>query len=417
LLLEQIIDAIRKLIESKDFLERARRKDSDFTRNRKMSFTAMMVFMINLVRTSTQTALDRFWNMIGKPEQHMTQQSFSEARQKLRPEACIELHRLTVSQVYAHDVNRWHGMAVVAIDGSKIQLPDDKQLLEIFGGTGRGAVSPTAQASSAYDILNNIIVDAQIEPLSVCENTLAVKHMECISEIPGLERTLIILDRGYSSADLMAQAESKGLKFLVRLRKKFNVEIDGLSCGIHDFELPVEDAKLAVKVIKFVLPGGEVETLVTNLSDARMGIKAFKELYFLRWQIETKYGEVKLKIEIENFSGRTEIAIRQDFYITVMLSNVISIASREAQPVVDLARAGKKNKYRYKVNVNQAVGTLKDRFIQALLEADTQARGEKTEEIIRLLCEHVVPERKGRSVFRNPSPRKARFHHNMKSNC
>jgi hypothetical protein len=347
----------------------------------------------------------------------MAQQSFSEARQKLRPEACIELHRLTVSQVYTHDVDRWHGMTVVAIDGSKIQLPDDKHLLEVFGGTGRGADAPTAQASSAYDILNNIIVDAQIEPLSVSENTLAVKHMECISEIPGLERTLIILDRGYSSADIMAQAESKGLKFLVRLRKKFNVDIDGFSCGIHDFNLPVEDAKLAVKVIKFVLPGGEIETLVTNMSDARMGIKAFKELYFLRWQIETKYGEVKLKIEVENFSGRSEIAIRQDFYITVMLSNVISIAAREAQPVIDLARTGKENKYRYKVNVNHAVGTLKDRFIQALLEPDSKAREEKTDEIIKLLCEHVVPERKGRSVFRNPSPRKARFRHNMKSNC
>jgi hypothetical protein len=382
-----------------------------------MSFPEMIVFMINLVKTSTQTALDRFWNMMGKPERHMTQQSFSEARQKLRPEACIELHRLTVSQVYAHDVDRWHGMTIVAIDGSKIQLPDDKHLLEVFGGTGRGAESPTAQASSAYDILNNVIVDAQIEPLSVSENVLAVKHMECISEIAGLEHTLIILDRGYSSADLMAQAESKGLKVLVRLRKKFNVEIDSLSCGIHDFDLPVEDAKLAVNVIKFVLPGGEIETLVTNMFDARMGIKEFKELYFLRWQIETKYAEIKLKMEVENFSGRTEKAIRQDFYITVMLSNIISIGAREAQPVVDLARANKKNKHRYKVNVNHAVGTFKDRFVQALLEADPKARSKKTEEIIRLLCEHVVPERKGRSVFRNPSPRKARFHHNMKSNC
>ena len=261
-------------------------------------------------------------------------------------------------------------------------------------------------------------MDAQIEPLSVSENTLAARHMERISEIPGLERTLIVMDRGYSSAALMEQAESKGLKFLVRLRKKFNVDIDAFSCGIHDFELLAEDGrKLAVKVIKFELPGGEIETLVTNLSDERMGIKAFKELYFLRWQIETKYGEVKLKIEVENFSGRTEAAIRQDFYITVMLSNIVSIATHEAQPVVDQARAGKENKHRYKVNVNHAIGTFKDRFIQALLESDAKTRGEKTDEIIRLLCEHVVPERKGRTVLRNPSPRKARFHHNMKSNC
>ncbi|MDR2529247.1 MAG: hypothetical protein LBD04_09585 [Synergistaceae bacterium] len=124
-----------------------------------------------------------------------------------------------------------------------------------------------------------------------------------------------------------------------------------------------------------------------------------------------------MKLEVENFSGRTEITIRQDFYITMMLSNVIAVAANEAQPVVDRAREGKKNKYRYKVNVNHAIGTFKDRFLLALLERHDEKRAEKAEEIIQLICKHVVPERKGRSVPRNPFPRKVRFHHNMKSNC
>jgi hypothetical protein len=137
----------------------------------------------------------------------------------------------------------------------------------------------------------------------------------------------------------------------------------------------------------------------------------------MRWPVETKYGEMKLKLEAENFSGRTEIAIRQDFYITAMLSNVIAVAAREAQPAVDLARKGKNNRHRYKINVNHAIGTFKDRFILALLEPRDEERATKMDEIIRLLCEHVIPERKGRAVPRNSSPRKARFHHNMKSNC
>jgi hypothetical protein len=100
-----------------------------------------------------------------------------------------------------------------------------------------------------------------------------------------------------------------------------------------------------------------------------------------------------------------------------MLSNVIAVAAREAQPAVDLAREGKNNKHRYKINVNHAIGTFKDHFILALLEPRDEERATKTDKIIRLLCEHVIPERKGRAVPRNPSPRKARFHHNMKSNC
>lgn len=415
--LASLTKSLLELIHSKEFMERARRHSSDFTRKRKMEFPRLVIFMMNLVRTSVQTTLDRFFGVTGTPDIQMTQQSFSEARQKLNPEACRELFLHTVAQVYAHDVDRWHGMAVIAIDGSKLQLPNDKQLLETFGGTGPGASSPTAQASIAYDMLNNVIVDAEIEPLSIGEHELATRHIERVAQTEGIGDALVIFDRGYSSVELMGLAEEKGHKFLVRLRRKFNIGIDALKNGMHEYELAYSKGTLKVRVIKFELPSGEIETLVTNLTDTCMGIEEFKELYFMRWPVETKYGEIKLKMEVENFSGRTEIAIRQDFFMTVMLSNVIAVGTREAQPAVDKAREGKENKYRYKVNVNHAIGTFKDRFILALLESDPEKRAAQIREILKLLCKHAVPERKGRSSPRNPSPRKARFHHNMKSNC
>lgn len=415
--LSGITSALQELILSIGFLERARQRPEDFTRNRKMGFVRLILFMVNLVRTSTQTALDRFFELIGVPDIHMTQQSFSEARQKLRPEACRELFQHAVECIYTYEVDRWHGMVVIAIDGSKIQLPDDKQLLEVFGGMGPENTSPMAQASCAYDVFNNVIVDAEIEPLSVSEQELAGKHIERIAAISGMGKTLVLFDRGYSSASLMAQAEEKGLKFLVRLRRKFNTEIDALGHGIHDFVLPHEKGEIKVRVVKFALPNGETETLVTNIFDERMGLKAFKELYFKRWPIETKYGEMKLKLEVENFSGRAKNTILQDFYTTALLANIIAVAVQEVQPVVDHAREGKKNKHKYKVNVNHAIGTFKDRFILALLEFDPEKRAAQIEKILKHLCKHVVPERKGRSSPRNRSPRKSRFHYNMKSNC
>jgi hypothetical protein len=416
-LFSDTVKFLQELILSEKFLERARRRDTDFTRNRKMGFSQLIVFMINLVRTSTQTALDRFFELIGAPDTHMTQQSFSESRQKLLPEACRELLLSVTQSVYANAVDRWHGMVVIAVDGSKVQLPDDKRLLKAFGGIGPEADSPTAQVSIAYDMFNAIVVDAEIEPLSVSEHELACRHIDQVADTPGIEKALLIFDRGYSSSKLMAQAEEKGIKFLVRVRRKFNLRIDALGHGIHDFALAYGKSWLKVRVIKFVLLNGETETLVTNLLDERMGIKAFKQLYFMRWPVETKYGEIKLKLEVENFSGRTEIAVRQDFYITMMLSNVIAVARQEAQPVVERAREEKDNKYRYKVNVNHAIGTFKDRFIRALVEPNEEKRKMKLAEIIQLLCKHVVPERKERSISRNPFPRKAKFHHNMKSNC
>lgn len=415
--LASLTNSLLELIHSRGFMERARQHPADFTRNRKMNLPQLVIFMMNLLRSSVQTALDRFFDVAGTPDVEMTQQSFSEARQKLNPEACRELFLHTAAQVYAHDVDRWNGMALIAIDGSKLQLPNDKQLLEKYGGTGPTASSPTAQASIAYDMLNHVIVDAEIEPLSIGEQELAARHIKRIAQTEGIGEALVILDRGYSSVELMGQVEEKELKFLIRLRRKFNAGIDALGNGVHEYKLSYSQGILKVRVIKFALPSGEIETLVTNLTDAGMGIKDFEELYFMRWPVETKYGEIKLKLEVENFSGRTEVAIQQDFFITMMLSNIIAVGALEAQPAVDTAREGKKNKHRYKVNVNHAIGTFKDRFILALLETDPEKRAAQIQKIIKLLCKHVVPERKGRSSPRNPSPRKARFHHNMKSNC
>jgi hypothetical protein len=90
---------------------------------------------------------------------------------------------------------------------------------------------------------------------------------------------------------------------------------------------------------------------------------------------------------------------------------------KEAQSAADLARKNKGNRHNYKVNVNHAIGTFKDRFILALLEPCDEMRAAKTDELIRLIGEHAIPERKGRSVRRNPFPRKAKFHLNMKSDC
>jgi len=65
-----------------------------------MSFWSIVCFMLNQIKQSTQTALDRFFELIGKDEIHMSQQSYSEARQKFKWEACRELMDFTVRCVY-----------------------------------------------------------------------------------------------------------------------------------------------------------------------------------------------------------------------------------------------------------------------------------------------------------------------------
>ena len=412
------IETSRARIYDHGFLDSARHRPQDFTRERKMPFKTLVLFMLNRAKNSLQTCLDRFFELVEQEDVHMTQQSFSEARQKIKWEAFQDLFKTIIDHIYTGFYRTWHGYRVSAVDGSKMQIPDDRTLRDHFGTTGEGGSAATAQASALYDVFNNVLMDAQMEPLATGERELASRHIDALCGMPSFGKELMLFDRGYASFDLIETLKSRNIRFLMRVRRKFSLDIDRLGEGDHRVTLKKRGCEdICVRVVKFALPSGEDEALITDIADKRMVIKAFKWLYFKRWPIETKYDEIKNKLEVENFSGRTVNAVMQDFFITMYMSNIVAIACREAQADVDKAREQKMNKYAYHVNVNHAIGTLKDRFILAMLETNPWLRGRKAERILLLLAEHVVPTRPDRSIPRNPTPRKAKFRHNRKSNC
>jgi len=416
--LTSAVEKSKGRISDPEYLDSARKRPQDFTRDRKMSFKTLVLFMLNMAKSSVQTCLDRFFELTGQDDVHMAQQSFSEARQKIRWEAFQDLFKTIVNHIYTGFYRTWHGYRVMAIDGSKMQMPDDTLLRDYFGTVGKGSTAATAQASALYDVFNNVLVDAQMEPIRTNERALALRHIRELCGMPSFDKELILFDRGYASFELIEAMNSCNIRFLMRVRRKFSLDIDRLQEGDHNVILKKNGHEdICVRAIKFTLPSGEDETLVTDLMDERMGIKAFKGLYFKRWPIETKYDEIKNKLEVENFSGRTVNAVMQDFFITMYMSNIVAIACWEAQADVDKKRELKENKYDYHVNVSHAIGTLKDRFILALLEPNRWRRGRKVERILLLLAEHAVPTRPDRSLPRNSVPRKAKFRHNKKSNC
>jgi len=377
-------------------------------------------FLLSMIHESSQNALERFFAMKGE-DIYMSQQAFSLARQKIKWEAFRELYELTVNghyENYQDEIQRWNGYRIHAVDGSKLSLPNDEPLREYYGTSGAGNKSPTAQGSMLYDIFNDLVVDARIEPMSVDERTLASLHIE---QLAGLEsfkewQELILFDRGYPSFALIQELIGKKIRYVMRVREKFSTKIDALSRGDHFITLESGEEQIQVRVLKFRLSSGAEETLITDILEKKHGMKAFKALYFKRWPIETKYDELKNKLEIENFSGRLVDNIRQDFYAAMILTNLAAEFYKEAQAEVEQAQKGKGNKWRYQVNVNHAIGVLKDRLIQALLIDDRIKRSEKFDEVIMLLEKRLVPIRPNRSLPRTV-PRKAKFHHNHKSNC
>lgn len=54
----------------------------------------------------------------------------------------------------------------------------------------------------------------------------------------------------------------------------------------------------------------------------------------MRWGIEIKYDELKNRLEIENFTGKTKIDIEQDFYASIYLSNMIELARKDSDEII-----------------------------------------------------------------------------------
>ena len=59
-----IIEYIQKIIFSQDFLERNRNQKSDFSRNRKLPLSTLILYFCNLIKSSYQPELNKFWKIL-----------------------------------------------------------------------------------------------------------------------------------------------------------------------------------------------------------------------------------------------------------------------------------------------------------------------------------------------------------------
>ena len=59
--LGKIIKKVYDKINSKEFLEVSKMKEKDFTRNRKMDFPKLMIFILSGTKKSLQSALHKIW--------------------------------------------------------------------------------------------------------------------------------------------------------------------------------------------------------------------------------------------------------------------------------------------------------------------------------------------------------------------
>ena len=175
---ETCMEKLIALVNGEEFLKMARSSSVDFTRNRKMGFASYIWYFLLHCARSLSTGLHAFQQAFRENDDVITKQGFSKGRRRIRPEAIAYLVDFTRDQFYkTAEAQLWNGYRLLAIDGSKVNLPTAPELVEHFGCQKESGGQVQALASCLYDVLNGLVLDAQLTRVDGNERELAKQHI------------------------------------------------------------------------------------------------------------------------------------------------------------------------------------------------------------------------------------------------
>lgn len=146
--------------------------------------------------------------------------------------------------------------------------------------------------------------------------------------------------------------------------------------------------------------------LLTNLTPDDFSANDLKEVYRLRWEIETAYNVLKNRMKLEEFSGFRERLILQDVYCSVWLYNLTMLHLIEVSETKGILQ--ERYRYEMKQNISIAIGIVKTYFIQSIMSETREQRQKSFEQMSTLLVKHLVPVRPNHVVKRKSPVNKSR---------
>jgi hypothetical protein len=311
-----------------------------------------------------------------------------------------------------------------AIDGTSLVLPQTKELGNYFGlhksGTKKKTVTTCmAKCLLRADLLNEYVLQSEVFKTTESEINIAKTWLwQLCSD------SISIFDRGFANAAMFAYMVEKNKPFVCRLKVSFNKVVKDFVVGnLTDTEVyftigksetfvnqafsTEKDGDLAIKVIpdtlikkgttvlvrlvKVVLPSGEIEVLATNLVDkTAITVADLADLYRQRWGVETVIDSLKNQFLLLVFSGLKPEAILQEIYATMFAYNLRQLLINEAQLLVNeqVKETTRPIKYEQKVNKNVALGVLKTRIITLFLVKEPE---QIIEELVLFFAKNKIP--------------------------
>ena len=342
--------------------------ENEFSRDRKLPLSITLALIINMVRPGKrfgyQEVINRFFSDTGLAHEKgidpPDKSAFFRSRKKLPFNVLAELFLGAVDKATELAANlggsTWKGFRVLAIDGTKKNMPLSEQLAEAYN-VPYGAHYPQMLSCALYDVLAKVPINVMWGPYDTSERVMAQELIEDLG--PG---DLLLLDRGYPGFELFEKMLSHGIDFLVRLPNNglFGAIKAFLAQGHRDGKVTIQPpeylvrqrlkngdaapAPIRLRVVKMKTQGHKTALFVTTLTDrAKYPLRALRELYHLRWEEEEFYKLIKELLEAENFRGKSCQFIDQEImaiYLYCLLVRIMMMetAVKHGIPVTEISQ-------------------------------------------------------------------------------
>ena len=393
---------------------------TDFTRNRKINFKKFIGITMNSGGgTMSKELLDYFDFDVNTP----SVSAYTQQRSKVLPEA-FEFLFNSFTQENMSSTNNYNGYRLIACDGSNLTIATNlNDAQTAYKSNQFGTITNHLHLNAFYDVLNRIYLDAVLQTASEYQEYRACINM---MERSSLNKAILIADRGYENYNVMAHAINKGWKFVIRIKDKNS---NGIASGLNlpktdifDIDvsmtftrqqtkmtkmagykfmptnqtfdyLPLKSKDtytMSFRITRFSIADDSYEMLVTNLDRSEFSTNDLKEIYHLRWGIETSFRELKYSIGLTSFHARKAEYIKQEVFARLLLYNYCELITTH---VVQQMQNKDKTK---QVNFTIAIYICREYL--------RQKRNLSPPDVIKLIEKHILPVRPGRKDPRKVKP-------------
>ena len=250
-----------------------------------------------------------------------------------------------------------------------------------------------------YDLQSRRYVDALIqEPYEENESSAMI---EMIKKLTANQKTIIMADRGYETYNIFANIQERGLFYLIRIKDtskkgsisgslslpvscEFDEELELIMTRKQKFyktkgykylsnSSPFDflDSEnlfytLHLRLTQFQLENGVYECIASNLDKEEFPPEKIKELYHMRWGIETSFRELKYTIGLTNLHSKNVEYICQEIYAKLILYNFCEIIS------ANIILEERNRKYTYQLNYTMAIQICRHYLRQTFVTIDVE---------------------------------------------